>query len=87
MAECPPSSPSSPQRPEEFGFQMDPDAEDTSAAPGDVATNSWDEEVSMLNVTTKSFGAGERGWVGRTVAVRTVAGRWCAFKDMGVAGD
>jgi len=42
--------------------------------------NPWDEEVSMLNVATKSFGAGERGWVGRTVKVRTVAERWCVFK-------
>lgn len=41
----------------------------------------WEEEVSLLNVATKSFGAGERGWVGRTVKVRTVAGRWFVFKD------
>ncbi|KAI7458732.1 hypothetical protein KC351_g17987 [Hortaea werneckii] len=42
----------------------------------------WDEEVSILNVTTKSFGAGERGWVGRTVRVRDVAGRWCHFERL-----
>ncbi|KAI7320365.1 hypothetical protein KC315_g9468 [Hortaea werneckii] len=42
----------------------------------------WDEEVSILNVTTKSFGAGERGWVGRTVRVTDVAGRWCHFERL-----
>jgi hypothetical protein len=41
--------------------------------------NPWDEEVSILNVTTKSFGAGGRGWVGRTVTSRRIAERWCAF--------
>ncbi|KAK4544456.1 hypothetical protein LTR36_004347 [Oleoguttula mirabilis] len=40
----------------------------------------WDKEVSILNVTTKSFGAGERGWVGRTVKLRTIAERWCTFE-------
>ncbi|KAK3628317.1 hypothetical protein LTR56_018709 [Elasticomyces elasticus] len=39
----------------------------------------WDEEVSILNVTTKTFGAGERGWVGRTVKLRRIAARWCVF--------
>lgn len=42
----------------------------------------WEEEVSILNVTTKSFGAGERGWVGRTVKLRTVAERWCTFPTL-----
>ncbi|KAK1823584.1 hypothetical protein LTR12_001995 [Friedmanniomyces endolithicus] len=45
-------------------------------------TSIWDEEVSILNVTTKSFGAGERGWVGRTVKLRTIAARWCTFSTM-----
>lgn len=40
----------------------------------------WDEEISILNVTTKSFGAGERGWVGRTVRIRDIAERWCSFQ-------
>jgi hypothetical protein len=51
------------------------------AAAGELASNPWDDEVSILNVTTKSFGAGERGWVGRTVKVRAVVGRWCVFQD------
>ncbi|EMC91594.1 hypothetical protein BAUCODRAFT_126594 [Baudoinia panamericana UAMH 10762] len=46
------------------------------------ATSIWDEEVSILNVTTKSFGVGERGWVGRTVKLRTIAARWCTFRKM-----
>ena len=32
----------------------------------------WDEEISILNVTTTTFGARERGWVGRTSMIRTV---------------
>lgn len=39
----------------------------------------WDQEVSILNVATKTFGAGERGWVGRTVKLRVIASRWCVF--------
>ncbi|KAK0266180.1 hypothetical protein LTR48_002750 [Friedmanniomyces endolithicus] len=61
-------------------------AEDGMLAQGDEPSNDppppisvWDEEVSILNVTTKSFGAGERGWVGRTVKLRTIAARWCTF--------
>lgn len=43
----------------------------------------WDEDLSMLNVTTKTFGAGERGWVGRTVRIRQVAERWCESVVLG----
>lgn len=43
--------------------------------------NAWDEEVSILNVTTKSFGVGGRGWVGRTVTIRRIAERWCVFSS------
>ncbi|KXL42755.1 hypothetical protein M433DRAFT_30196, partial [Acidomyces richmondensis BFW] len=45
-----------------------------------VLADVWDEEVSILNVTTKSFRSSERGWVGRTVKLRTIAERWCIFK-------
>jgi len=47
-----------------------------------VPQSLWDEEVSILNVTTKSFGAGERGWVGRTVKFRSIAERWCRFETL-----
>ncbi|KAF2083141.1 hypothetical protein K490DRAFT_52428 [Saccharata proteae CBS 121410] len=43
----------------------------------------WAEEISILNVATKSFGAGERGWVGRTVSLRRVVGAWCSFEGEG----
>jgi len=60
------------------------DAVTSEAAEADVAppVDPWDEEVSMLNVTTKTFGAGERGWVGRTVKIRTIAERWCRFESV-----
>lgn len=53
----------------------------------EAAGSVWDEEVSILNVTTKSFGAGERGWVGRTVSLRRVVGRWCGFYTLPVAAE
>lgn len=49
------------------------------SVPAPPLTSPWDEEVSILNVTTKSFGAGGRGWVGRTVTIRKIAERWCMF--------
>lgn len=55
--------------------------EDGQEAEGRISNSDpWEEEVSILNVTTKSFGAGERGWVGRTVKIRRVAERWCHFE-------
>jgi hypothetical protein len=47
-----------------------------------LGTNVWDQDLSMLNITTKTFGAGERAWVGRTVKIRQVAGRWCEFQKL-----
>ncbi|KAI5199085.1 hypothetical protein E4T39_06440 [Aureobasidium subglaciale] len=46
------------------------------------ALNPWDQDVSMLNITTKTFGTGERGWVGRTVSIRRIAQRWFAFRKL-----
>lgn len=54
--------------------------EDSDPAPVPEDRDIWDEEVSILNVATKTFGAGERGWVGRTVKLRTIASRWCVFQ-------
>jgi hypothetical protein len=56
---------------------------DTSENAQRQSGDPWEEQVSILNVTTKSFGAGERGWVGRTVKIRTVAERWFVFKTIG----
>ncbi|OQO09670.1 hypothetical protein B0A48_05072 [Cryoendolithus antarcticus] len=44
-------------------------------------TDPWDQEISIFNVTTKSFGPGGRGWVGRTVQIRRIAERWCTFEQ------
>lgn len=55
---------------------------DTETVPAPALTSPWDEEVSILNVTTKSFGAGGRGWVGRTVTIRKIAERWCTFTTL-----
>ncbi|KAK7509053.1 uncharacterized protein IWZ02DRAFT_387376 [Phyllosticta citriasiana] len=45
-----------------------------------VEEDPWSEQLSILNVTTKSFGVGSRGWAGRTVSARAVAERWCSFE-------
>lgn len=74
MAEC-----TSLRSPETEQFDTDIDYEHELAPPPPVSDNPWDEEVSILNVTTKSFGAGGRGWVGRTVSLRRIAQRWFAF--------
>lgn len=47
----------------------------------------WDEEVSMLNVTTKSFGVGDKAWAGRTVSIRRIAARWCRFERLAKRDD
>lgn len=60
--------------------------EEGALREGDVGQRTespWEEQLSMLNVTTKTFGVGQRGWVGRTVTVRQVAGRWCRFVRLG----
>ncbi|KAF2717610.1 hypothetical protein K431DRAFT_288397 [Polychaeton citri CBS 116435] len=69
---------------------LDPDPqpsdfhENDENVPGEPSetVSPWDQQVSILNVTTKSFGAGDRGWVGRTVGLRTIAERWCTFKSL-----
>ena len=60
---------------------------DVEASEHPVSQALWDEEISILNVTTKSFGVGERGWVGRTVKLRTIAQRWCTFEKLPPTGD
>jgi hypothetical protein len=62
----------------ETGVQEDEDMLDGNR----LGTNAWDQDLSMLNITTKTFGAGERAWVGRTVKIRQVAGRWCEFQKL-----
>ncbi|KAM0717234.1 hypothetical protein Q7P37_007086 [Cladosporium fusiforme] len=74
MAEC-----ASLRSSEQQLFDADVDYEHDPAPPPPSPENPWDEEVSILNVTTKSFGAGGRGWVGRTVTLRRIAERWFLF--------
>ena len=62
----------------ETGVQEDQDMLDESH----LSTNAWDRDLTMLNITTKTFGAGERAWVGRTVRIRQVAERWCEFRKL-----
>lgn len=62
-----------------YDFEFEPGDTTTVPAPAPAVDDPWGEEVSILNVTTKSFGVGGRGWVGRTVTVRRVAERWCVF--------
>ena len=43
----------------------------------------WVEQIPVLNSTTKTFGlGGERGFLGRTVSVADVIGRWCRFDGL-----
>ena len=80
------------QQLEDAGYDFELETDTAAVQPQlPSAADLWDEEVSILNVTTKSFGAGGRGWVGRTVTVRRVAERWfvfSAFRGKGrVLGD
>jgi hypothetical protein len=69
---------------------IDPEDEYETGVQGDEdmldgglrITDAWDQDLSMLNITTKTFGAGERAWVGRTVRIRQVAGRWFEFRKL-----
>lgn len=69
---------------EDVDVRMAVEAEGAGIGPEERSEkNPWDQEVGILNVTTRTFGAGERGWVGRTVMIRRVAERWCVFQSMG----
>lgn len=41
----------------------------------------WDEEVGMLNPTTRTF-TGDKGWQGRRISLRDIAGKWCQFERL-----
>jgi len=44
-----------------------------------IVDNPWEQQIPILNITTKNFRPGDSGWVGRTVTIRMVAERWCTF--------
>lgn len=79
ITECGTEAPA-PATDDEDSWQHDADERRTEERS--ASQSIWDEQVSILNVTTKSFGAGERGWVGRTVKLRTIAERWCTFEKL-----
>lgn len=57
-----------------------PSAHASDEGPGEPSNaDPWDEEVSILNVTTKRLGELS---VGRTVQARSVAARWCTFEKL-----
>lgn len=46
-------------------------------------TNPWEEEIPILDATTKTFGGfGERGLLGRSVKVEVVARRWFVVLEL-----
>jgi hypothetical protein len=83
MVECPslgrPRDNAESLRDADYDFDFETDTAAAQPLPPAAAADIWNEEVSILNVTTKSFGAGGRGWVGRTVTIRRVAERWFVF--------
>ncbi|EME78612.1 uncharacterized protein MYCFIDRAFT_157368 [Pseudocercospora fijiensis CIRAD86] len=67
----------------EYPARLDQPDPDLAAVEMDVRQAeqpAWDEAVPILNVTTKRLGELS---VGRTVAIRTVAARWCTFERLG----
>lgn len=65
-------------------MEVDNNEELTNAATGPASAiapeNPWQEQVQILNATTKTFGnVGNRGWMGRTVRIADIAARWCTF--------
>ena len=44
----------------------------------------WEQEVPILNMTTKNLSSNQRIWMGRTVKIRTIAERWCKFTKVEV---
>ncbi|PSN61867.1 hypothetical protein BS50DRAFT_147356 [Corynespora cassiicola Philippines] len=60
------------------------DSEDGGNYAEAAAEGQWEQEVSILNVSARRFGAGggERAWAGRTIKVRRIAGRWFRFREL-----
>jgi hypothetical protein len=54
-----------------------------SRSPSAEIENMWQEQVPILNATTKTFGnLGDRGWMGKTVKILDVATRWCTVQSL-----
>ncbi|KIW00478.1 uncharacterized protein PV09_08001 [Verruconis gallopava] len=85
VVECPPRANSSERN---TGAMLDDDetpmpflGHDTGMQSEAAHQDLWDEEVSILNISTSTFGAGARGWAGRTVKIKAVAERWFTFDN------
>lgn len=50
----------------------------------DQIADPWEQEVSILNVSSRRFGSGsgERLWAGRTVKAKRIAARWFRFQGL-----
>lgn len=48
--------------------------------PTRVRSSPWDDDVGIIDVRTKTFGPGSRGWAGRTIKIRQVVERWMTFQ-------
>lgn len=77
IAECPAPSADAELQVEGMDIEAEPERD---GPRGDGSEDPWSRQIGILNVTTRTFGAGERGWVGRTVEARRVVGRWCRFE-------
>ncbi|KAK8161241.1 hypothetical protein IWX90DRAFT_289928 [Phyllosticta citrichinensis] len=81
ISECPgPSDTITGEYRHEAAERLPQDAEASVDQEPSEPQDPWSEQLSILNVTTKSFGVGSRGWAGRTVSARAVAERWCRFE-------
>ena len=73
-------------RAEEERAAAERDADEGYEGLAEEGEDPWEVEVGILNVTTRRFGGGERGWVGRTVKARAVAERWFEFERVDLSG-
>ncbi|KAK4618050.1 hypothetical protein CLAFUW4_11951 [Fulvia fulva] len=55
------------------------DEADLRTPPSNITPHPWDEEVSILNVTTKRLGELSSG---RIVKIKAIASRWCDFQEL-----
>lgn len=64
------------------GGDRDRDRDDRAEAEEE---DPWEQEVSILNVSTRKFASGssDRVWAGRSIKVRRIAGRWFRFDTIG----
>jgi hypothetical protein len=68
---------------DELGEHEENRMADARHIPSLPPENIWQEQVPVLNTTTKTFGnLGDRGWMGRTVKIIDIASRWCTVQSL-----